>query len=69
MTNRTLDAKTNLMYVYAFSMSDFLKLFLNNLDEISKMTEEQFIEWFCSEVKLRDEDAKFTITVTVNEDA
>ena len=43
------------MYEYVFSENDMMKLFINNLDKIKQMTEEEFTKWF--EIKMEEFDA------------
>lgn len=46
LTKFKVSAVMNQMYDYAISTQDTLELFLPNIDQISRMTEEEFISWF-----------------------
>ena len=46
MTKYSIHAEINQMYDYAISIKDALDLFLPNIEEILRMTEEEFIQWF-----------------------
>lgn len=46
LTKYKVIAVMNQMYEYAVSTEDTLNLFLPNIDQISRMTEDEFIAWF-----------------------
>ena len=46
LTKYKVIAVVNQMYEYAISTEDTLNLFLPNFDQISRMTEDEFIAWF-----------------------
>ena len=46
LTKYKIEAETKQMYDYAINVQDTLELFLPNIDEIMKMTELEFIDWF-----------------------
>jgi len=46
LTKYKVTAVMNQMYEYAVSTDDTLNLFLPNIDQISRMTEDEFIAWF-----------------------
>ena len=46
LTKYKISAEITQMYYYALNVEDTLKLFLLNINEIMRMTESEFIEWF-----------------------
>lgn len=61
LTGHTIYAETNQMYEFAFSSGDLMEIILPNIKQIINMTEDDFIQWFKTEVFKRDENAKFKV--------
>lgn len=57
LTKYKVHIRTNKMYDYVISEGDMMKIFLSNYEEITNLTEKEFLDWFKMQImKLADED-------------
>jgi len=57
LTKYKVHIRTNKMYDYVISEGDMMKIFLSNYEEITTLTEKEFLDWFKIQLmKLADED-------------
>jgi hypothetical protein len=57
LTKYKVHIRTNKMYEYVISEGDMMKIFLSNYEEITTLTEKEFLDWFKIQImKLADED-------------
>lgn len=57
LTKYKVNIRTEKMYDYVISEGDMMKIFLSNYEEITNLTEKEFLDWFKMQImKLADED-------------
>ena len=57
LTKHKIHIETNKMYEYVLSEGDMMKLLLSNYEEITIMTEKEFVDWLKAKLlEIADED-------------
>ena len=66
LTSGEINVEVNQMYEYELSEGYLMKLLLNNVDEIRKMTELEFYRWLEEEMRpIEERVEKFEMTTTM----